>query len=104
MRGGSAQRMLRTRRWIRGVIACAALASCGAAMAQTNVAGTIPADTTWSRAGSPYVLVDNVTIAAGARLTIDPGVTRRGKDDWTLAEMTILETDHGSQRRIPASR
>lgn len=32
------------------------------------------ADTTWTVANSPYVLVDTVTVAVEATLTIEPGV------------------------------
>jgi hypothetical protein len=37
-------------------------------------ATTYKTDTTWSVAGSPYVLNGDVTVDAGATLTIDPGV------------------------------
>ncbi len=37
--------------------------------------GTITVDTTWSAAASPIVISNNVTVAAGVTLTIEPGVT-----------------------------
>jgi len=40
----------------------------------TDVGGTIAADTTWNLAGSPYIVTSNLTVAAGATLTIEPGV------------------------------
>ncbi len=40
----------------------------------THVSGTINQDTTWTLAGSPYVLDGTVTVASGVRLTIAPGV------------------------------
>jgi hypothetical protein len=43
--------------------------------ASTSVSGTITADTTWTRAGSPYVLSGPVNVNSGATLTIEPGVT-----------------------------
>jgi parallel beta-helix repeat protein len=40
----------------------------------TDVSGVISADTTWDTAGSPWIVVGNVTVGNGATLTIDPGV------------------------------
>jgi hypothetical protein len=42
--------------------------------AQTNVSGFINANTTWTLAGSPYIVVGNALISQGYTLTIDPGV------------------------------
>ena len=43
----------------------------------TVVPGGSLGDTTWSLAGSPYVVQGDVTVLAGATLTIDPGVEVR---------------------------
>jgi hypothetical protein len=43
--------------------------------AQTNVSGGIYANTTWTLANSPYIVVDTVVVFPGVTLTIDPGVT-----------------------------
>ena len=43
--------------------------------AATPVSGTIGEDTTWAWADSPYTVTGNVTVASGATLTIEPGVT-----------------------------
>jgi len=41
----------------------------------TEVGGIIPGDTTWTKAGSPYVITSTAQIPSGVTLTIDPGVT-----------------------------
>lgn len=46
-----------------------------AAVTGTTVDRDIEQDTTWTKAGSPYTVVNNVTVRAGAKLTIQPGVT-----------------------------
>ncbi|QRK07885.1 hypothetical protein JQX13_49290 [Archangium violaceum] len=40
----------------------------------TDVQGTLSGHTVWKRSGSPYVLKGDVTVAWGARLTLEPGV------------------------------
>ncbi len=42
----------------------------------TNVSGVISVNTTWSPAGSPYVVTDDVTVAAGVKLTVVPRTGR----------------------------
>ena len=37
--------------------------------------GTIATNTTWTLANSPYVISNNITVAASATLTVEPGVT-----------------------------
>jgi hypothetical protein len=61
------------------------------AHATTHVSGTTyTSDTTWSLAGSPYVLDGNVAVAAGATLTIDPGVVV--KLNGTFRTLTVSGT------------
>ncbi len=42
--------------------------------AGTVVSGTISADTVWNSSGSPYWIVDNVTVSSGATLTVQQDV------------------------------
>jgi hypothetical protein len=44
------------------------------AYAQTNVSGFINSNTTWTLAGSPYIVTGNALLSQGFTLTIDPGV------------------------------
>jgi len=44
------------------------------ASSQTNVSGFINANTTWTLAGSPYIVTGNALLSQGFTLTIDPGV------------------------------
>jgi hypothetical protein len=48
--------------------------------AQTNVSGGIYNSTTWTAAGSPYIVVDTIVVFPGVTLTIDPGVTVKFED------------------------
>jgi hypothetical protein len=43
--------------------------------AQTNVSGGIFANTSWTLAGSPYIVTGSVVVFPGYTLTIEPGVT-----------------------------
>ncbi|MEJ2750043.1 MAG: hypothetical protein P8183_19375, partial [Anaerolineae bacterium] len=51
----------------------------------TDVGGVINSDTTWTLAGSPYVLTRSLSIAPGVTLTVEPGVVVMGSADSTLA-------------------
>ncbi|MCA1707297.1 MAG: hypothetical protein LC808_30135, partial [Actinobacteria bacterium] len=48
-----------------------------AALGDTPVRDAITQDTTWTSAGSPYVLAGDVTVTEGSTLTIQPGVVVR---------------------------
>jgi hypothetical protein len=50
------------------------------ANAQTNVSGGIYANTTWTLANSPYIVVDTVVVFPGVTLTIEPGVVVKFDD------------------------
>lgn len=65
-----------TVRWI-GLFLIAAisfLAGSPSVEANTMVGGQITSNTTWTLAGSPYLLTSDVTVIAGVVLTIEPGV------------------------------
>ncbi len=57
-----------------------AIALAPVALGDTNVSGNIGADTTWTLAGSPYILTGNVTVGgpAAPTLTIEAGVVVKG--------------------------
>jgi parallel beta-helix repeat protein len=50
----------------------------------TTVASDITTDTTWTAAGSPYILNSKVTVAAGVTLTVDPDVIVNGANGSQL--------------------
>lgn len=54
------------------------------AIAQTNVSGNITQNTTWTKAGSPYVLTGNVGVPLAYTLTIEPGVTVQRSGDYKI--------------------
>lgn len=56
----------------------------GSAAAETPVGGPITSDTTWTAAGSPYVMNNSVTVNDGVTLTVEPGVRVEGGTDMSL--------------------
>jgi hypothetical protein len=52
--------------------------------AQTNVSGGVYNSTTWTKANSPYIVIDTVVVFPGVTLTIEAGVTLKFDDDVCL--------------------
>ena len=57
---------------------------CCCGFAQTNVSGGIFSNTTWTLAGSPYIVIDTTVVFPGVTLTIEPGVVVKFDDDKYL--------------------
>ncbi len=57
----------------------------------TNVSDDIITDTIWTLAGSPYILLNDITVHPGATLTVEPGVFVQGGDTVELRIQDRLE-------------
>jgi parallel beta-helix repeat protein len=60
------------------------LASKQTAQAATSVGGPIITDTTWTLENSPYIVTASVVVSAGVTLTIQPGVTVKFDNGYSL--------------------
>jgi hypothetical protein len=79
---------------IRSISAAFILFS-GLGVQGAEVSGTIASSTTWSLSGSPYIVMGSVTVAEGATLTIDPGVTiqfRQFQGLWVAGHLQAVGT------------
>ncbi|MEM7531403.1 MAG: right-handed parallel beta-helix repeat-containing protein [Chloroflexota bacterium] len=65
----------------------------------TTVSGIIT-DTTWTLAGSPYHVEDNLTVAAGHTLTIEPGVIVEVKNQRQIEVKGALVAVGSAEQRI----
>jgi hypothetical protein len=66
----------------------------------TNVSGPIITHTTWTVAGSPYIMIDDVTVNSGITLTIEPNVTVMGELDTSLTINGHLQAIGTKQQHI----
>lgn len=71
-----------------------------AARSQTTVSGRIEQDTTWTRDGSPFVLIGPVVVVADVTLTIEPGVEVRGTAGSSLVVNGALNAVGTQEQRI----
>ncbi|HWS72276.1 MAG TPA: right-handed parallel beta-helix repeat-containing protein, partial [Thermoanaerobaculia bacterium] len=64
-------------------------------LADTAVSANITADTTWTAAGSPYIVTGNIAIGgpAGVTLTVNPGVTVKFA---TGSQLLVNSSDKGA--------
>jgi hypothetical protein len=78
--------MLRTLSILFGLVlfACLTLGGNIGAVAAVNVSGNIIADTTWTKANSPYLVTGGVFVAGGVTLTIEPGVEVRFAGNYSI--------------------
>jgi parallel beta-helix repeat protein len=67
--------------------------------AETYVEGHIAEDTTWITSGSPYVVINDVTVDEGVRLFIQPGVKIKFGGDFSLTVRGRLDAI-GSQGNL----
>lgn len=72
------------------------------ASAQTPVEGRIDTDTTWTIAGSPYVLTGDVEVVGGATLTVEAGVSVEGMADTRLIVGGESDGDVGTLQALGA--
>jgi parallel beta-helix repeat protein len=66
----------------------------------TDVSGLISADTNWDLTGSPYTVVDNVTVDSGVKLTIDAGVEVKFDGPFSLLVNGTLHAVGNATSRI----
>jgi putative cofactor-binding repeat protein len=79
---------------------CVLFIGFNASNAQTNVSGLISANTTWSLAGNPYIVVGNTMVDEGVTLIIDAGVTIRFDELMALQINGELKARGNSSSKI----
>jgi hypothetical protein len=69
---------------MKSLIALFILLSIGNAISQTSVSGGIYQNTTWTAAGSPYLVTGSIVVFPGKTLTIEPGCEVRFTADYSF--------------------
>ena len=72
----------------------------GGSPAGSRICGTIPAKTSWTISGSPYILTCDVEVSKYVTLTIDPGVVIEGSGDVGLYVQGVLDARGTALRPI----
>ena len=70
------------------------------ARADTIISTDILVSTSWTQAGSPYVVTQNINVLAGATLTIDPGVIVRFNSQTGMSVLGRLLAEGNSPNPI----
>ena len=71
----------------------------------TDVTGTIAANTTWNLAGSPYIVIGDITVNNGVTLTVDPNVIVKfnsGRRMTVLGTLNANTATFTSNQAVPA--
>ncbi len=71
----------------------------------TDVTGTIAVNTTWNLAGSPYIVIGDITVNNGVTLTVDPNVIVKfnsGRRMTVLGSLNANTATFTSNQVVPA--
>jgi hypothetical protein len=68
--------------------------------AQTNVSGVISANTTWTKASSPYIVTGNILVNSGITLSIEPGVAIKVNGNYYIKIEGVLDAVGSSNSKI----
>jgi hypothetical protein len=71
----------------------------------TDVTGTIAVNTTWNLAGSPYIVIGDITVNNGVTLTVDPNVIVKfnsGRRMTVLGTLNANTATFTSNQAVPA--
>ena len=69
---------------MKNLIALFIIFSVGKSFSQTSVSGGIYQNTTWTAAGSPYIVTGSMVVFPGKTLTIEPGCEVRFTADYSF--------------------